>query len=331
MSIDIPFKILNGGARMPGIGLGTFGSDKYDGTAVANAVQYAIGSGWRLIDCASVYGNEAQVGPVLEEAIESGVPREELFVVSKVWNDMHGKGDVLLSCAQSLKDLRLDYLDLFLVHWPFPNFHPKGAAPDYHNTDAKPYIHEAYMETWRQMEMLQQAGYVKNIGTSNMTVPKLQLLLRDCTIKPAVNEMELHPSFQQQELFDFCLEQGIQPVGYCPIGSPAGPERDRTPEDVVDMALPAVVHIAEAHGLHPAQVCLKWAAQRGQVPIPFSVKPEQIAANLQAILSEPFSEAEMKEIASAESNCRLIKGQVFLWDGAKDWTDLWDMGGSIPG
>ena len=93
-----------------------------------------------------------------------GLAREDLFVVSKLWNDMHGRGDVLLSCARSLKDLRLDYLDLYFVHWPFPNFHPKGAAPDYHNADARPYIHEAFMKTWRQMERLQQTGLVRHLG-----------------------------------------------------------------------------------------------------------------------------------------------------------------------
>lgn len=329
--MNIPHKVLRGGARIPAIGLGTFGSDQYDGAAVASAVRHAIETGWRLIDCASVYGNEPVIGQVLTEAMKKGISREELFIVSKVWNDMHGKGDVLLSCAQSLKDLNLDYLDLYFVHWPFPNFHPKGAAPDYHNTDAKPYIHESYMETWHQMERLVKAGYVRNIGTSNMTVPKLRLLLRDCTVMPAANEMELHPTFQQQELFDFCTASGIQPIGYSPIGSPARPERDRTPEDVADMAHPVVVRIAEAHGIHPAQVCLKWAVKRGQIPIPFSVKPAQIASNLQAVTEDPLSDAEMKEMENVEAGCRLIKGQVFLWDGAKDWTDLWDVDGHIPG
>ena len=316
---------------MPGIGLGTFGSDQYDAATVAAAVRYAVGTGWRLIDCASVYGNEPFIGHVLSEAMHSGVFRDELFVVSKLWNDMHGKGDVLLSCAQSLKDLKLDYLDLYFVHWPFANFHPKGAAPDYHNTDAKPYIHEAFMETWHQMERLVKAGYVRSIGTSNMTVPKLRLLLRDCTLMPAANEMELHPTFQQKELFAFCTAYGIQPIGYSPIGSPARPERDRTPEDVSDMGSPVVVRIAQAHGIHPAQVCLKWATRRGQIPIPFSVKPEQIASNLKAVTEDPLTDEEMKAMETVDADCRLIKGQVFLWDGAKDWTDLWDMNGVIPG
>ncbi len=327
----IPHRTLRGGARMPVIGLGTFGSDRYDGQVVAEAVREAIAAGWRLIDCAAVYGNEQQIGVVLSDAVRQGVSRDELFIVSKLWNDMHGKGDVLRSCAQSLKDLQQEYLDLFLVHWPFPNYHPKGASPDYHNSEAKPYQHEAYMETWYQMERLQRAGYVRHIGTSNMTIPKLRLLLQDCTVMPAVNEMELHPSFQQQALFDYCQEHGIQPVGYCPIGSPARPERDRTPEDVVDMADPCVVRIAQEHGLHPAQVCLKWAIQRGQVPIPFSVKSSQMAANLQAATGPMLSQQDMQDLAGVDRQCRLIKGQVFLWEGAVDWTDLWDLEGVIPG
>ena len=322
--MTVPTVKLRSGASMPGIGLGTFGSDKYDGDAVARAVREAIRLGYRLIDCAAVYGNEAQVGEALEAAVKAGdVRREELFVVSKVWNDHHGPGDVLLSCAQSLKDLRLDYLDLFLVHWPFPNFHPKGAAPDYHDANAKPYVHEAYMATWRQMERLHDAGLVRHIGTSNMTVGKLAGLVRDCTVMPAVNEMELHPTFQQEELFRTCIGLGIQPVGYCPLGSPSRPERDRTPEDVVDMESPVVRRIAAAHGIHPAEVCLKWAAQRGQVPIPFSVKTAQLVSNLLAVQGEPMSDREMEDMKTVEAGCRLIKGQVFLWDGAKDWTELW--------
>lgn len=327
--MDLPMKELRGGAKIPAMGLGTFGSDKYDSETVANAVKNAIQNGWRLIDCASVYGNEAVVGKVLQEVMDSGVKREELFIVSKLWNDMHGKRDVLLSCAQSLKDLHVDYLDLFFVHWPFPNFHPKGALADYHDADAKSYIHEDYMEVWYQMERLLKAGYVKHIGTSNMTVPKLKLLIKDCTIMPAANEMELHPTFQQEELFQFCIDHGIQPIGYSPIGSPSRPERDRTPDDVVDMESPVVLDIAKKHGLHPAQLCLKWAFQRGQIPIPFSVKPEQILSNMQAIKGEDLTREEMDAMKTVEHGCRLIKGQVFLWEGARGWNDLWDVNGEI--
>jgi len=324
-------RLLRSGCPMPSIGLGTFGSDRYDDKTVAEAVREGIRLGYRLIDCAAVYGNEASIGPILADAIRDGVPRSELFVVSKVWNDGHKPADVLLSLAQTLKDLQLDYLDLFLIHWPFRNIHPRGAPPDFHDPSAKPYDHDDYMETWHQMERLQQAGLVRQIGTSNMTIPKLERLIRDCYIMPAVNEMELHPTFQQPALFDFCLKHGIQPVGYSPLGSPSRPERDRTAEDIVDMEQTAIRRIGVECGWHPAQVCLKWAVQRGQIPIPFSVKPAQLAANLAVLDSAPLSEYDMAEIAKVDCDCRLIKGQVFLWNGARDWRDLWDLDGTITG
>ena len=141
--------------------------------------------------------------------------------------------------------------------------------------------------------------------------------------------MELHPSFQQQELFDYAVSRGILPIGYCPIGSPSRPERDRTEEDVADTALPAVAAAALAHGVHPAVICLKWAAQRGQVPIPFSVKEPQYISNLKCVTEDPLAEEEMEAIRREDRNCRLIKGQVFPWEGAKGWEDLWDPDGVI--
>ena len=326
--MPMPRKTLRGGIKMPLLGLGTFGSDRYGPDEVAGAVREGIGLGYRLIDCAAVYGNEAQVGQALHDAQCGGISREDLFVVSKVWNDSHGQGDVLLSCARSLKELRLEYLDLFLVHWPFRNFHPKGAPPDYHDGSARPFDPEQYLQTWYQMERLQKAGYVRAIGTSNMSIAKLDFLLKNCTILPSANEMELHPSFQQPELFGYCVERGIQPVGFSPLGSPSRPERDRMSDDIVDMEEPVILELACKHQLHPAQVCLKWAIQRGQIPIAFSVKPRQLASNLQAVFAPDFSDGEMRELEKTDRGCRLIKGQVFLWDGAKDWTQLWDPDGS---
>ena len=162
-----------------------------------------------------------------------------------------------------------------------------------------------------------------------MTIPKLKRLLADARIRPAVNEMELHPHFQQRELFEFVRVNGIEPVGYSPIGSPARPERDRAPEDTVDVEDPVIVRIARRLGLHPAVVCTKWAVQRGQTPIPFSTKPNNIRANLQGVLSEPLTDEEMREIARIDRNCRLIKGQVFLWKEGQSWEDLWDVNGEI--
>jgi alcohol dehydrogenase (NADP+) len=326
----VPQRTLNTGARMPAIGLGTFGSDHLSPADIAQAVRGAISVGYRHIDCAMVYGNEAEIGEVLEEVLASGlVKREELWITSKLWNNKHAEEDVIPTCQQSLADLRLDYLDLYLVHWPFPNHHEPGAHVSDRSTAAQPYIHASFMKTWRQMEKLVEMGLVKQIGTSNMTVPKLELLLRDARIKPAVNEMELHPHLQQPQMFEFVRENGIAPVGYCPIGSPARPERDRTPEDTVDIEDPVVVDIAQRMGLHPAVVCVKWAVQRGQTPIPLSTTRSHYLANLRCTTTEPISDADMEALAGIDKNCRLIKGQVFLWKEGQPWEDLWDPDGEI--
>jgi diketogulonate reductase-like aldo/keto reductase len=323
----VPQRLLATGAKMPAIGLGTFGSDHVSHQGVADAVLEAARVGYRHFDCASVYGNEACIGASFQRMLESGLRREELWITSKVWNDKHEA--VIASCEQSLSDLRLDYLDLYLVHWPFPNHHPPGCDVSARNPHAVPHIHENYMRTWRQMEELVERGLVRQIGTSNMTIPKLKLLLRDARIRPAVNEMELHPHFQQPEVFAFLNEQGIAPIGYSPIGSPARPERDRTPGDTVPTEDPAIVRIAESHGVHPAVICIKWAVQRGQTPIPFSTTRRNYLANLRAVTHDPLSEEEMQAIAAADRNCRLIKGQVFLWKEKQSWEALWDMDGEI--
>ena len=322
----IPQRRLATGASMPAIGLGTFGSDHVSPGEIAAAVEGAAAAGYRHFDCASVYGNEAAIGASFEQVLR-GVRREDLWITSKLWNDKHGKDQVVASCRQSLTDLRLKYLDLYLVHWPFPNFHPPGCDVTSRSGDAQPYIHENFMKTWRKMEELVDMGLVRHIGTSNMTVPKLKLLLRDARIKPAVNEMELHPHFQQPELFQFVLDNGIQPVGYCPVGSPGRPERDRTPTDTAPTEDPVILRIAARHRIHPAAVCIKWAIQRGQTPIPFST--HHYRENIEGVVLEPLTDEEMGEIAAIDRNCRLIKGQVFLWKDGQSWEDLWDMNGEI--
>ena len=325
----VPKRKLYSGAYIPGIGLGTFGSDRFTADDIALAVLGAIEHGYRHIDCAMVYGNEKQIGVSLQKAMAGGVKREELFITSKLWNNKHAEEDVIPTCQQSLKDLQLDYLDLYLVHWPFPNHHAPGVDVDSRDPHAVPYIHENFMKTWRQMEKLVEMGLVRGIGTSNVTVPKLKLIVRDAKIKPAANEMELHPHFQQPELFDFCVANGIVPIGFSPIGSPTRPDRDKTPEDTVDIEDPVILKIAKRLNVHPAVVCVKWAVQRGQVPIPFSIFPKEYVSNLKSITENPLTDDEMKEIAGIDKNDRLIKGQVFLWESAKDWRDLWDLDGTI--
>ena len=268
----VPQRTLFTGEKIPCIGMGTFGSDRFTPDQVSSAVAGAIRCGYRLFDCASVYGNEDQIGKVFARAFEEGVvKREELFVTSKVWNDMHGKGDVLLSMAKTLKDLRLDYVDAYFVHWPFPNYHAPGCDGDSRNPDSKPFSVEEFMLTWRQMERLYEMGLTRYLGMSNMTIPKLKAVLPLVKIKPALIEMELHPAI----------------------------------------------------------ICLKWAAQRGQIPIPFSVKEPQYVSNLKCVTEDPLTDEEMETLRAADKNCRLIKGQVFLWPGATHWQDLWDLNGEI--
>jgi diketogulonate reductase-like aldo/keto reductase len=197
----VPQRTLHTGATMPAIGLGTFGSDRVSAGTIADAVKGAVGVGYRHLDCASVYANEAEIGGALGDLFRRGFRRQDLWITSKLWNDKHDEGDVIPSCRKSLQDLGLDYLDLYLVHWPFPNFHPPGCSVESRSKDARPYIHENFMRTWRQMEELVDLGLVRHIGTSNMTIPKLELLLRDAHIRPAVNQMELHRTSSSRNSF----------------------------------------------------------------------------------------------------------------------------------
>ena len=321
--LNVPKRVLFTGEEIPAVGLGTFGSDKYSAEQVSEAVYGAIKYGYRLVDCAAVYQNEKQIGEVLKKVFQDKVvTREELFITSKVWNDRHR--EVEAACRQSLEDLGLSTIDLYFVHWPFPNYHAPGCGGDYRNPDSKPFSVEEFMDTWRQCERLVDKGLVRYIGMSNMTVKKLEQVLPLCRIQPAALEMECHPSFQQQELFDYAVTHKIVPVGFCPIGSPSRPERDRTAEDIADIEMETIRKIAEAHNVHPAVICLKWAVQRGMIPIPFSVKEPQYIANLRCATEDPLTEEEMEKIRKSDRNCRLIKGQVFLWSGASDWKALWD-------
>lgn len=325
----VPFRTVYTGAKIPAVGLGTFGSDRFSGETIAEAVKDAIAVGYRHIDCAAVYGNEHLIGQALRQVFDSGLKREDLWITSKLWNDKHDETDVIPACRQSLKNLQVDYLDLYLIHWPFPNYHAPGVDVSSRDPHAQPYIHENYMKTWRQLEKLVEMGLVRHIGTSNVTIPKLRRLLDDARIKPACSEMELHPHFQQPELFQYVIDNGIVPIGYSPIGSPNRPERDRTDADTSPTEDPVIVEIARRHNVHPAVVCIKWAVQRGQVPIPFSTRRRNYLSNLQAAVTDPLTDDEMAAIARIDRNCRLIKGQVFLWKDGQTWEDLWDVSGEI--
>ena len=209
--------------ELPLIGMGTFGSDRYDEKVVAGAVEFALEAGFRLFD------------NVFSRAFASGkVKREDIVVMSKVWNDMHGAGKVTESCLKSIEDLKVGYLDVYFLHWPFPNFHAKGCDVTSRNENSRPFFVDEFMAVWREMESLKKKGYVKEIAMSNMTVAKLKAVLPLCKIKPYAHETELHPTFQQKELYEFCVKEGIKMIGYCPLGSPNRPDRDRTEADVAD-------------------------------------------------------------------------------------------------
>ena len=318
---NIPSYTLFDGGKIPCIGMGTFGSDRVCAEDVAHAVAGGIRCGFRLIDCASCYGNEQEIGAEFEKLFEEGaVKREELFIMSKVWNDMHR--DVRASCRKSIEDLRCGYLDMLFIHWPFPNYHAPGCDGDARNPDSRPFSAEEFLDTYRQLEALVREGLIRYIGISNMTIKKLEAVLGQLTIPPAACESEIHPCFGQAELVDYLKQKGILPIGYMPLGSPRRPERDIALEDVVDMQQPALQKIAEEHGCHPAEICIKWSLQRGILPIPFSVNHYE--NNLRVVGTDPLSEDEMAAISALECGNRLVKGQVFLWEGAEDWHDLWD-------
>ena len=322
----VPHFTLANGDVIPGIGLGTFGSDRVSPEEVSGAVAGAIRAGYRMIDCAACYGNEKRIGEVLREAFDEGVvKRSDMYIMSKVWNDMHR--DVAASCRQSIEDLQCGYLDMLFIHWQFPNYHPPFCDVDTRNPDSRPFSVAEFIDTYRQIEALVDEGLVRHIGISNMTIPKLEAVKDLYRIQPAACESELHPCFQQDELLAYLKDHKIQPIAFMPLGSPRRPERDIVPEDYNDMQMPELVEIAKKRGVHPAIICLKWALMRGTIPIPFSV--HNYEANLEASLDLDLTEEEMKAISTLERNNRLVKGQVFLWEGAKSWHDLWDEDGVI--
>ncbi|MFV0361567.1 MAG: aldo/keto reductase [Suipraeoptans sp.] len=326
----VPLIKLPDGKSMPAIGMGTFGNDKYESEDVSKAVYNAIEIGYRFFDGAAAYGNEVEIGKVYARALDDGlVKRNEMFILSKLWNDKHGKGMVRPALLQTLKDLQMDYLDAYLVHWPFPNYHAPGAGINDRHPDARPFFVDEFMVVWRQMEALVEEGLVRYIGVSNMTIPKLKEVLPLCNIKPVFNEVEMHPAFQQWEMFEFCKKNDIITLAYAPLGSAERPERDTESSDTVVMEMPELVKIAKQHGIHPALICLKWAVNRGHIPVPFSVRESEYTSNLKAVTEDMLSDDEMNRIKALDLEDRLIKAKVFLWQGAHNWRNIWDEDGTI--
>ncbi|MCJ1908345.1 aldo/keto reductase [Planococcus ruber] len=256
---------LNNGVKMPIMGLGVFKVE--DGNVVTEAVKAAIQNGYRSIDTASFYDNEAGVGKGIKE---SGVPREDLFITTKVWNSDHGYENTLKAFDISLEKLGLEYLDLYLVHWP---------------------VRGKYVETWKALEKLYHEGKVKAIGVSNFNIHHLEDILREGEVKPVINQVEYHPHLTQVELREFCEREGIQLEAWSPL---------KKGELLGD---PVIQRLAEKHQKSPAQIILRWDIQNNVLTIPKSIKEHRIIENAD-IFDFSLEEEDMQEINGLNINSR---------------------------
>lgn len=307
------------GDALPVIGLGTW---KAKPGEVGEALLEALELGYRHIDCAAIYKNEKEIGMALRQAFKAGVvQREELFITSKLWNSAHLPEDVAPSCERTLKDLQLDYLDLYLMHWPVAlrpeiglDFPEK--PEDFLSPDEAPIA-----STWQAMEKLVDEGKCRHIGVSNFNQSSIESLLRGCRIRPEVNQIELHPYLPQKELVKFCQSESILLTAYSPLGSrDRGSRKDSEPNL---FELEAVREIAEAHGKSPAQILLAWHVNRGVSAIPKSTNKDRLWQNLQAAEIE-LSDQEMTLLSEVREHHRYIGGDVWGMSGSPYSLDkLW--------
>ena len=237
---------LNNNVKMPMLGLGVYKVE--DGAVTVDTVKSALDADYRLIDTAAIYQNEESVGQALREA---GIPREDVFVTTKLWNEFHGFDEALQAFQDSLDRLGLEYVDLFLIHWPMPRF-------------------GKFVETYKALEQLYEEGRVRAIGVSNFEIEHLEQIIQSCSIVPAVNQVEIHPYLSQKELIAFCKRYDIQIQAWSPLMKGREALEDET-----------IVKVANAHGKSPAQVILRWHLQNGVAVIPKSVTPSRIKENIQ--------------------------------------------------
>ncbi len=260
---------LHNGIKMPWIGLGVF--KVQDGEEVVSSIKSALEVGYRSIDTAAIYGNEEGVGRAIAEA---NVPREELFITTKVWNSNHGYESTLKAFDESMEKLGLDYLDLYLIHWPLPS-------------------HGKYVETWKALEKLYKDGRIRAIGVSNFKIHHLEDIIANCEIKPMVNQVEYHPRFNQRELHEYCKKNGIQLEAWSPLMQ--GGLLDE----------PVLVEIAEKYNKSTAQIILRWDLQTEVVTIPKSTKPHRIAENADVFDFE-LSQEDMDKINGLNQDKRMF-------------------------
>lgn len=298
---------LNNDSLMPIIGLGTWKSSTGE---VYQAIRWAIKLGYRQIDCAPIYGNEKEVGQAIHDAIKEGdIKRNDLFVTSKLWNNAHAKEAVIPALKQTLVDLQLEYLDLYLMHWPVAQKEDvlmPSKAEDMISLKKIP-----LEVTWAGMEDAYNQGLVKSIGVSNFNAKKLENLKQKAEVMPSVNQIEHHPLLQQNDLIDYCKKNMITITAYSPLGSMDRDASLKHANEPVLLENAVIKEISERLKVSPAQILLAWSMNKDIVVIPKSVHQNHINENFAAQAVE-LDDADMKKIDALDKNYRYLQGEVFV-------------------